>query len=115
MSSYSHFFSKNISIYAIFNDQSFNDTLTNDIVSFEQLGPDCFIQIFDTKSQIEWETVQIQILQSDYFGYCMHLLEFLPFYTGEIIFVTYYLLCCTPGLFSTEVVSKRKEFQPNSF
>ena len=37
--SYSHFFSKNISIYAIFNDQSFNDTLTNNIVSFEQLGP----------------------------------------------------------------------------
>ena len=37
--SYSHFFSKNISTYAIFNDQSFNDTLTNDIVSFEQLGP----------------------------------------------------------------------------
>ena len=34
------FFSKNISIYAIFNGQSFNDTLTNDIVSFEQLGPD---------------------------------------------------------------------------
>ena len=23
----------------LFNDQSFNDTLTNDIVSFEQLGP----------------------------------------------------------------------------
>ena len=33
------FFSKNISVYAIFNDQRFNDTLTNDIVSFEQLGP----------------------------------------------------------------------------
>ena len=33
------FFSKNISIYAIFDDQSFNNTLTNDIVSFEQLGP----------------------------------------------------------------------------
>ena len=32
-------FSKNISIYAIFSDQSFNDILTNDIVSFEQLGP----------------------------------------------------------------------------
>ena len=32
-------FSKNISIYAIFNGQSFNDTLTNDIVSFEPLGP----------------------------------------------------------------------------
>ena len=33
------FSSKNISIYAIFNDQSFNDTFTNDIISFEQLGP----------------------------------------------------------------------------
>ena len=37
--SYSHFFSKNISIYAIFEDQRFNNVLTNDIVSFEQLGP----------------------------------------------------------------------------
>ena len=36
------FFSKNIRVYAIFNDQSFNDTLTNDIVSFEQLGPVLF-------------------------------------------------------------------------
>ena len=26
------FFNKNISVYAIFNDQSFNDTLTNDRV-----------------------------------------------------------------------------------
>ena len=33
------FFSKNISIYAIFNDQSFNNMLTNNVVSFEQLGP----------------------------------------------------------------------------
>ena len=38
MQSYQQFFSKNISVYAIFNDLSFNDTLTNDIVSFEQLG-----------------------------------------------------------------------------
>ena len=35
----SFFSSKNITVYAIYNDQSFNDTLTNDIVSFEQLGP----------------------------------------------------------------------------
>ena len=34
------FSAKNISIYARFNDQSFNHRLTNDIVSFEQLGPD---------------------------------------------------------------------------
>ena len=31
--------SKNISIYVIFNDQSFIVMLTNDIVSLEQLGP----------------------------------------------------------------------------
>ena len=31
------FFQQNISIYAIFNDQSFNDKLTNVIVSFEQV------------------------------------------------------------------------------
>ena len=35
-----HFLSKNISLYAMLNDQSFNDILTNNMVSFEQLGPD---------------------------------------------------------------------------
>ena len=29
------FFSKNISLFPIFNDQSFNTLLTNDIVSFD--------------------------------------------------------------------------------
>ena len=33
------FSAKKISVYAIFNDQSFKDMLTNDIISFEQLGP----------------------------------------------------------------------------
>ena len=33
-----HIFSKNISVYAICDDQSFNDTLIN----FEQLGPELF-------------------------------------------------------------------------
>ena len=42
---HSHFFSKNISIYAIFNDESFNDMLTNNIFSFEQLGPDCSVYL----------------------------------------------------------------------
>ena len=37
------FFSKNISVYAIFKNQSFNYTLTNDIVSFEQLDPDVYV------------------------------------------------------------------------
>ena len=34
------FSEKNIRVYAIFNDQSFNDMLTNHIDRFEQLGPD---------------------------------------------------------------------------
>ena len=33
------FFSKNISVHAISNDQNFNDTVTKGILSFEQLGP----------------------------------------------------------------------------
>ena len=37
------FFQKNISVYAIFDDQRFNDTLAKDIVSFEQLGPELYI------------------------------------------------------------------------
>ena len=34
-----HIFSAKILAHVIFNAQSFNDTLTNDIISFEQLGP----------------------------------------------------------------------------
>ena len=48
-----NFFSKNISIYVIFNDQSFNDTFTTDIVSFEELGLDLY--------QEQWDKTDIQI------------------------------------------------------
>ena len=41
------FLSKNVSVYAIFNDQSFNNTLTNNIVSFEQLGPGIFLFVLN--------------------------------------------------------------------
>ena len=33
------FSAKILAYMPLFNDQSFNDTLTNNIVSFEQLGP----------------------------------------------------------------------------
>ena len=39
MQSYSHFFSKKIQHICISLDLNFNESLTNDIVSFEQLGP----------------------------------------------------------------------------
>ena len=51
------FFSKNISLYVLFNDQSFNDTLTNDIVSFEQLGPEI------NKSYSMWVSIEGCLLQ----------------------------------------------------
>ena len=37
------FFSKNISKYAIFTDQTFNNRLTNNFFSFEQLGPEMWL------------------------------------------------------------------------
>ena len=38
------FFSKTINVCAIFNDQSFNGSLTKDMFSFEQLGSDFSIK-----------------------------------------------------------------------
>ena len=37
--SYSHFFSKKYQNICVSLDVNFNESLTNDIVSFEQLGP----------------------------------------------------------------------------
>ena len=58
--SYSHFFSKNISVHAILNDQSFYGTLTNDIVTFEQLGPVRFLACQtppEKKSILKWKNL----------------------------------------------------------
>ena len=41
--SYSHFFSKEFQHICISLDVNFNESLTNDVVSLEQLGPDIFI------------------------------------------------------------------------
>ena len=62
------FFSKSISMYAIFNDQSFNDTLTNDIVSFEQLGPECHVGPVYLYSLIQL-LISLHILRS--YGICI--------------------------------------------
>ena len=41
--SYSHFFSKKFQRICVSLDVNFNNLLTNDIVSFEQLGPDKYL------------------------------------------------------------------------
>ena len=43
--SYSHFFSKKIQHICVSLDVNFNKSLTNDVVSFEQLGPDIYLLI----------------------------------------------------------------------
>ena len=50
--------------YAVFNDQSFNDTLTNDIVSSEQLGPGfSYMSQIKRKSAFKHaQNAQIQII-----------------------------------------------------
>ena len=42
--SYSHFFSKKFQHIWVSLDVNFNESLTNDIVSFEQLGPECYLK-----------------------------------------------------------------------
>ena len=44
------FFSKNMSLNAIVNDQCFNDTLTSDSIIFEQLGPEDFAAIIQRET-----------------------------------------------------------------
>ena len=39
----SHFFQQKISAYCVSLDVNFNESLTNDIVSFEQMGPEKYI------------------------------------------------------------------------
>ena len=40
--SYSHFFNKKFQQICVSLDVNFNKSLTNDVVSFEQLGPECY-------------------------------------------------------------------------
>ena len=42
--SYSHFFSKKFQHICVSLDVNFNESLTNDVVSFEQLGPEMYTQ-----------------------------------------------------------------------
>ena len=43
---YSHFFSKKFQHICVSLDVNFNESLTNDVVSFEQLGPVVFAKQF---------------------------------------------------------------------
>ena len=58
---YSHFFSKRFQHICVSLDVNFNESLTYDIVSFEQLGPDIFLFLHENvlwvqskASKINW-------------------------------------------------------------
>ena len=55
--SYSHFFSKKFQFICISLDVNFNESLTNDIVSFEQLGPDIYFVKTSCVSCVVTETI----------------------------------------------------------
>ena len=64
--SYSHFFQQKISAYLRITQCKFNESLTNDIVSFEQLGPGVLIfrVIMD---RCRSASKSVQSLRSDHF------------------------------------------------
>ena len=68
--SYSHFISKKIQHICVSLDVNFNESLTNDIVSFEQLGPDyialtCLILLQDTEGSDEFSQELLSEMFSD--------------------------------------------------
>ena len=62
--SYSHFFSKKFQHICVSVDVNFNESLTNDIVSFEQLGP---VQSPNQTDYIYWKRL-ISILGMSGYG-----------------------------------------------
>ena len=63
--SYSHFFSKKFQYICVSLNVNFNDTLTNDIVSFEQLGPGVIVDGGCTVLGEEWELQLVEINWKD--------------------------------------------------
>ena len=57
--SYSHFISKNFQHICVSLDVNFNESLTNNIVSFEQLGPDFYCQRQQSTSSGSWLLTEV--------------------------------------------------------
>ena len=120
--SYSHFFCKNISLYAIFNDQSFNDKLTNNIVSFEQLGPTCvdpsfFLAIHNIR-YIFLSVGSYGIISFQQFRGLNTPGKFAVIFNKGNNFVTYYLVSYTPNTSCKGCTLKEKNLlarEANSF
>ena len=73
--SYSHFFSKKFQHICISLDVNFNESLTNDIVSFEQLGPDVSFELLHVHEE---ETTEYEL-------YLHGIKNSIKFHTGKRI------------------------------
>ena len=80
--SYSHFFSKKFQHIYVSLDVNFNESLSNDIVSFEQLGPDKYFSLFRHENMLcvfYMQTMKILIrlldTQTDLSLHMMHMSE----------------------------------------
>ena len=63
--SFSHYFNKNYWRISVINILNFNDTLTNDVVSFEQPGPGIFLLKYEF-SYIKNAKIVVLIFMSSY-------------------------------------------------
>ena len=99
--SYSHFYSKNISVNAIFNDKSVNNTLTNNIVCFEQLGPGVkltivFIEDF-TQVVISYEIYEMSLQRVSEISYemTMSVRFYLSYKKFKLDFIAFKIVNCS--------------------
>ena len=63
---YSHFFSKKFQHTCVSLDANFNESLTKDIVSFEQLGPDKYFPYFSMKTYTVYIIIRSALVSTIY-------------------------------------------------
>ena len=61
--SYSHFFSKKFQRICVSPDVNLNESLTNDVVSFEQLGPALYLEPQINNMESHWTVLSTEISQ----------------------------------------------------
>ena len=81
--SYSHFFSKKFQHICVSLDVNFNESLTNDVVSFEQLGPGTDSVITKDK-KIQKDLISLLVLHSVFFPCWCFTLSFSPVDASQI-------------------------------
>ena len=88
--SYSHFFSKKFQHICVSLDVNFNESLTNDVVSFEQLGPEMYNTIRCAMSRGEVVSITWSV-NSQQFSTCINNMVDLDWHSVDITVDSRYL------------------------